>query len=539
MFLLFLLAPLVAASPQASPQEGLTLFAPSNSTSTYLLDGSQNIAHTWADTARPGQAVYLMENGNLLRTYRHGNFAASNLGGGGGGVHELAWDGTEIWDFTYASDDHLLHHDVEELPNGNILMIAWEDMSYSGALAAGRDPIVTSGSVFWSEMVMEVEPSTGTIVWEWHLWDHIVQDFDAGKPNHGVVADNPQLVDLNFPYSIPRNGDWIHLNTIDYNEQFDQIVLSSRALSEIWIIDHSTTTAEAASHSGGNSGKGGDLLYRWGNPAAYDRGSAADQMLFSQHDIQWIDADLPGGGNLLVFNNGPGRPTGNWSSIDEFTPPVDALGNYSLTPGAAFGPTNLTWTYFGSPLTSFYGDHISGTERMANGNTLICEGTSGRIFEVDDQGNTVWTWTNQLPNPSQNAVFKVRRYERSLWPGDASITAAVGGSLTFNLVCGQSNAGRDYALYGTISGTSPGTVLPGGMLLPLNWDSVSRHTRVNAGMPGLVGFSGQLDSAGNATVTGDTLGPLASSMVGRTFHFAFVLGNPIDFVSNVVAVPVE
>ncbi|MGC8644373.1 MAG: hypothetical protein ACP5XB_31305, partial [Isosphaeraceae bacterium] len=59
--------------------------------------------------------------------------------------------------------------------------------------------------------------------------------------------------------------------------ELDQILLSVHSFSEIWIIDHGTTTAEAATHKGGRSGKGGDLLYRWGNPQAYRAGTAADQ----------------------------------------------------------------------------------------------------------------------------------------------------------------------------------------------------------------------------------------------------------------------
>jgi hypothetical protein len=536
MHFLLLLFPLVFSSPQ-SPQEGVTLFAPMASHDTHLLDLHQNVVHTWTDTADPGLMATLRENGNLLRTYQVPGLPASGIGGAGGGIHELAWDSSVVWDFQFATNDALLHHDFVDLPNGNILLIAWERKDQVGALAAGRDPLLIFSTSFWSEMVLELEPSSGTIVWEWHAWDHLVQDFDPTKPNFGVVADNPQLTNLNFPPVAPRSGDWLHFNAIDYNAAFDQIVLSSRALSEIWIIDHSTTTAEAASHSGGNSGKGGDLLYRWGNPAAYDRGTPADQTLFRQHDIQWIADDRPGAGNLLVFNNGVNRLTGTWSSVDEFAPPVSASGDYALTPGATYGPTNLVWTYFGSPQASFIADHISGTERLANGNTLICNGPIGQVFEVDSTGSTRWDWTNTFPVLG-SPLFKVRRYERSLWADQPGLSLAAGGSLDFHLLCGPGYAGHDFVLLGSMTGTSPGAALAGGLVLPLNSDGLTSFIFNNPTAPGITGSRGHLDALGNANPSLDSMGPLPSSMSGRTLHFAFALVNPIEFTSNAVAVVV-
>ena len=134
------------------------------------------------------------------------------------------------------------------------------------------------------------------VVGEWSVWDHLVQDYDPAKANFGVVAEHPEL---------------------------EQILISARNFSEIWIIDHSTTTEEAAGHSGGNGGKGGDLLYRWGNPQAYRAGTFADQQLFWQHNPHWIPEGLPGAGNILIFNNGyeyEGRYP-DYSSVVEITPP--------------------------------------------------------------------------------------------------------------------------------------------------------------------------------------------------------------------------
>ena len=222
----------------------------------------------------------------------------------------------------------------------------------------------------------------------------------------------------------------MHANGIDYNEQLDQIVLSVRHFNELWVIDHSTTTEEAAGHSGGNSGKGGDLLYRWGNPRAYRAGDTGDQTLWSQHDAQWIEPGLPRAGNLLVFNNGNGRPGGNYSTVDEITPPVDGFGNYSLVPGQAYGPADLTWTVF-----VLYSSFISGAQRLPNGNTLIDSGAQGTFFEITPDGENVWRYVNPInaagalwqgATRSGNAVFRATRYApdypglqgKDLTPGD-------------------------------------------------------------------------------------------------------------------------
>jgi hypothetical protein len=391
------------------PMDGHIVFAPMDSRITYLIDRNGTVEHTWSSTYLPGEAVHWFGNGAILRTIKVGGYAS---GGAGGGVQIIQWDGTITWDFRYNTEGNLSHHDIIRLPNGNVLLNAWETKTHAEAVEYGRNPDYDQGDSFVVDKVIEVHPTgptSGTIVWEWRAWDHLIQDYDASKQNYGVVADHPELMDINYGGAGLgwMQPDWLHINSVDYNEQLDQILLSVRTFNEVWIIDHSTTTAEAAGHTGGHSGRGGDLLYRWGNPEAYQTGTVDDKKFFGQHDATWIPPGCPGEGDILVFNNGANRPEGHYSTVDEIIPPVDENGSYYLEPGSAYGPTTQTWTYTANPPASFYSSHLSGAERLSDGNTLICDGEAGRFFEVTPQGETVWQYTNLFPSPATNNVFKI------------------------------------------------------------------------------------------------------------------------------------
>jgi hypothetical protein len=406
--------------------EGYTLFAPMSSTTTYLIDMRGTVVHKWKDDYPPGQSVYLLDNGHLLKCVRGPDKGAFHGGGLGGLIREFDWDGQLVWEFPYYDDKHCQHHDIEPLPNGNVLILAWEKKTVAEAVAAGRDPALLAGRELWPDHVIEVRPDgkrDGRIVWEWHVWDHLIQDFDEAKANYGVVKDHPERIDVNFVPSAgqspqlapdeqrrlramgyvggssgpgPGEGavDWNHTNSIAYNAELDQILLSVLGFNEIWVIDHGTTTKEAAGHTGGRCGKGGDLLYRWGNPQAYRAGTAADQQLFGQHDASWIPAESPGAGHILVFNNGRGRPDGEYTSIDEIAAPVNGNGTYALEPGGAYNPAKAMWCYTSPSKTGFFAGHISGAQRLPNGNTLICSGEKGRLFEVTPGGEIVWEYVS-------------------------------------------------------------------------------------------------------------------------------------------------
>ena len=395
--------------------EGYTLFSPEYSQYTYLINNSGQIVHIWKSNFLQGLGLHLLENGNLIRTCLS-KINTEFIGGGVTGCVEMYdWNNTLIWRYELTNNLVCLHHDIKPLPNGNILMTAWEYKTASEAIAAGRNPLTVLAGKLWPCFILEVEPifpNGGNIVWEWHVWDHLIQDYDSSKYNYGVVANHPELIDINFEGLTIGTIDYNHINSIDYNEKFDQILLSSYTQNEIWVIDHSTTTTEAKGHTSGKSGKGGDLLYRWGNPQAYRAGNESDQNFFSQHDARWVKPGLPGEGNILVFNNGFLRqgPGLDYSSVDEIIPPVDDNGNYYLEPGSAYGPEDLIWSYTADNPTDFYAYYLSSNERLPNGNTLICDGDHGVFIQVTPDKEIVWRYVNLFPDMISIDVFKTQFY---------------------------------------------------------------------------------------------------------------------------------
>lgn len=379
-------------------QSGAVLFAPIGNKKTYLIDKCGYMLHSWTSTYRPGVSVYLLEDGTLLRAGNTVNAVFSGGGGAGGAIEKLDWNGNVVWSYVLSDSFKCLHHDIKALPNGNILVLMWEAKTRAEAIAAGKDSTFL-GTSLWNEKILELQPigtNAANIVWEWSCWDHLIQELDSTKANYATVVQHPERIHVNANPTLSSNQDWTHLNSIDYNPYLDQILVSSRILGEVWILDHSTTTAQASTHSGGVSGKGGDLLYRWGNPRVYNRGGVVDQQFFGQHSAHWIAAGLTGAGDIMVFNNGKDRIGGDYSSVDIIKPPLNSTGAYSLDVVLPFAPDSAYWRYTDSVPAHFYSNNISGAQRLPNGNTLICSGNIGLFFEVDSLNHVVWRYKNPV-----------------------------------------------------------------------------------------------------------------------------------------------
>ena len=404
-------------TPNAAP--GYVFFNPLLSHTTYLVDVEGRVVHTWESQYDSGGGAYLLDNGHLLRGGQEPDPAVFSDGGQAGRIQEVTWDGEVVWDFVFADEHHLLHHDLTVLPNGNVLAIAWEAKTAEEAVLGGRRPELTPEAGLWPDMIVEFEPQPpdgAQIVWEWHMWDHTIQDVDPALANYGDPAAHPERIDINGEQDTPQisaaelarlqalgyvppdaapedlQSDLMHTNAIAYNPILDQIVLSVLRYNEIWIIDHSTTTTEAAGREGGRWERGGDLLYRWGNPRTYGRGGEDDQRLFGQHDVRWVGEGTPGSGRLTLFNNRIPSPEGDYSAVFELAPPMDDAGRYVVPDSDAFGPQEPSWSYMAPDRVSFHSFFISGAHRLPNGHTFITEGATGRFFEVTPEGDIVWQY---------------------------------------------------------------------------------------------------------------------------------------------------
>lgn len=338
--------------------------------SVYLMDKNADLVYEWPLGDRIiGNDVILLNDGTLLASLESDN-PDFQFGGQGGIIQIIDKNGQALWNFEYSNTEHRSHHDVELLPNGNVLAIAWEKMTQEEATANGSK----LGSDIYPESIIEINPTTDTIVWEWHAKDHLVQDFDESKLNYGSIAENPQLINLNYVDAV--GGNIMHANGIGYDELNDLIYLSVNYYSEVWVIDHSTSADDAASHSGGKFGKGGDLLYRFGNPSTQNDENT-ERLFINNHYPNLFEP-----GKILIYTNGGDLEQ---STVYELKLPTE------LTQKTIPKTTQpeILWSFTDPEL---YAPKVSGAVRLPNGNTLITEGDFG-LWEVTQQGEVVWKFS--------------------------------------------------------------------------------------------------------------------------------------------------
>jgi Arylsulfotransferase (ASST)/Secretion system C-terminal sorting domain len=378
-YILVILFTTITLLGNAQQWPGITLLASSQKDSLILVD--TNGTRVKAIKCIGGNNVYsaYMQKGGFF--YRTCKPATAGLNGGGmhGRIQKYDWNGTLLWDYTNASTTFNLHHDFCVLPNGNVLVICYEVKPAGSITAAGG----IFASAAWFENIMEIQPTglnTQNIVWEWKMWDHIAQNTDISKPNYVTsIIDNPQLFDITKVLA----KDQFHMNGIDYDSVNNQVIFSCHFLNELFVIDHSTTTTQAATHTGGNSGKGGDFLYRYGRPTNYSAtGANAIDVLHDAHIVK----GGPLKGMIGFFHNkgvSSSQSTGDYISL-----PRSGSG-FTVTASSAYTPT--TFSVRKIPV-GIYTSNEGSVEEYPNGNHLFCAALSGVIKEIDSNNNTIWTY---------------------------------------------------------------------------------------------------------------------------------------------------
>ena len=252
--------------------DGYTLVDPMGTGNTHLINNCGEVINTWTSDFNAGGACYLLEDGSLAR----GCKVSGAFGGGGvgGRLDRKNRDDELIWAQDWANDERHHHHDFAWMPNGHVLVLAWELKTNEEAAAAGR----VNPQLMWPESITEIAPEGsegGTVVWE----------YCPGPPRakRGCLAspfwragDHPHRLDVFCECGRRGRSRQCEQRRLDARQcgPTTQPWTKSRSApgaSMVWIIDHGTTTDEAA-------GPAGDLLYRYGNPEAYGRGDAEDQV---------------------------------------------------------------------------------------------------------------------------------------------------------------------------------------------------------------------------------------------------------------------
>ena len=379
---------------------------------TFLTDIEGRVINTW-----PGY--------NMPRFLDNGNLFDMGTIDGKPGLIEMDWDGNVVWKWQVpdsrpdilAAGRTALHHQKQRIFNKALnaytnIVIMSKQLTLVDALALGADPAKTRGDSV-PDGILEIDMD-GNIIWEWWTMDHVIQNQFPDKLNYvgegKKISGYPGKIDMNWRNGVRR--DFVHFNSIDYNETLGHIAVNNSSGSEFWIIDHKGTfiPGDYEGSKAFAAGQKGDLLYRWGNPSRYGAGaepsweygvsSLGDQQIFFSHSIQWIPEGLKGAGNLLYFDNNALRPGTTFSRVLEINPYKGPMkdGVYVPLMEAGFDARHISkqivWSYQSRDYTSFFSHYGSNMNRLPNGNTYVSASGGGQMFQVTAEGELVWEYIN-------------------------------------------------------------------------------------------------------------------------------------------------
>lgn len=359
---------------------GHVLFTGADGT-TRLIDLDGNVHREWPYAGVPARVLDPARNGgrigdigvqlSVLADSPGGIFANRSIG-------RVSWEGEVAWEWGTEAPGGAArqNHDWELLPNGNWLVL----VTFPRVVPALGDHVVGD------QGVVEVDPS-GEVVWTWRAGDHLDElGFSEAGWEHlrRTVARRPDDVwgylEINSASTLGPNR-W-HDADPDTPFHPDNILISCRKANIVALVERRT----------------GAVVWRLGPDFGEEPGAEHQRInthvlprpvdqLSGQHNPHLIGAGLPGAGNVLVFDNQGGAGY-----------PPAALGIYAGSRVLEIDPSTreIVWQYTaedsGLPPWTFHSSFVSNAQRLPNGNTLITEGMTGRLFQVSAEGDVVWEY---------------------------------------------------------------------------------------------------------------------------------------------------
>jgi outer membrane protein assembly factor BamB len=366
-------------------QPGYVIFgAPDGN--AYAIDTKGEVARKWPSPEPNTGLGYTrpLANGNLLaRVERTSLSGAAGANTGADSVIEMDQDGRVVW--RYSDKERSLHHDEERMANGNTMFVCSKELNV---------PAI-SNRILQDDCLIEVDPS-GKIVWEWQTADHFDEFEFSNEVKAEILAGYGGEARLGLGSPPPAKAfDWAHMNAAspipesaghtDARFKPGNVIVSYRYINTLAVVDRETKK----------------IVWKTVN------------LTIGQHNPHFLPSGVPGTGHILVFDNG---------NVDVNTNPRHA----SSRPNSRVLEINpltmsIVWEYNAEksnrPIWSFFSHYISSAQRQPNGNTLICEGANGRIFEVMPDGEIVWEYVNQYSNVTgkipNNTIFRAAKVPES------------------------------------------------------------------------------------------------------------------------------
>jgi len=333
----------------------------------YAIDVKGQVANKWNAPSAGEELGYVrpLANGNLLAAThaKRGGDRPDAWPAGGDAIIEMTQDGREVWRYTSEANVSL-HHDMERMDSGDTMMVCSRDL----------DRPAISKRLLTDDCLLEADAS-GKAVWDWQTADHLDElelpaqakaDILAGKGTTRPGAQDAKGFDylhMNAASPIPASA-----GHTDPRFRAGNFIVSYRNISTIAVVDHASKK----------------IVWKMTGTS------------IGQHNPHFIPSGVPGTGHILLFDNGFVDPESNpihvSSRMNSRVLEINPLDN------------SIVWDYGATksnrPIWTFFSHFISSAQRQPNGNTLICEGANGRIFEVKPDGEIVWEFVNPFANTS-------------------------------------------------------------------------------------------------------------------------------------------